>query len=94
MFAQINWLAVIVAGVVALVIGIVWYLPPTFGTRWASLVKSYTGLTDADLMPANIPLTLGLWLLGFLANALALAVVIGGMGISNLGAGIFLAVIV
>ena len=94
LLTQINWLAVIVAGIAALIIGFVWYLPPTFGTRWAGFVKRYTGLSDADLMPSNIPLTMGLWLLGFIGNALTLAIIIRGMGISNLGDGIILGVIV
>jgi hypothetical protein len=94
LLTQINWLAVIVASVAALVIGIIWYLPPTFGARWAGFVTGYTGLSDADLMPANIPLTMLLWLLGFIVNALALALLIQGMGINNLGDGILLALIV
>jgi hypothetical protein len=94
LLTQLNWLAIIVAGIAALVIGIVWYLPPTFGTRWAGFVKRYTGLSDSDLMPSNIPMTLGLWLLGFIANAFALAIILRGMGISNLIDGILLAVIV
>ena len=94
LLTQINWLAVVLAGIAALVIGIIWYLPPVFGTRWAGFVKTYTGLSDADLMPSNIPLTLGLWLLGFIANALALALLIGGIEIGNVGDGILLGVAV
>jgi hypothetical protein len=94
LLTQINWLAVIVAGIAALAIGVVWYLPPTFGTRWAGFVKRYTGLSDADLMPSNIPLTMGLWLLGFIVNAFALAIIIRGMSVSNLVDGILLGVIV
>jgi hypothetical protein len=94
LLTQINWLAVVVAGLAALVIGFVWYLPPTFGTRWAGFVKRYTRLSDADLLPSNIPLTMGLWLLGFIANAFALAVLIRGIGIHNLGDGLLLGVVV
>ena len=93
LLTQINWLAVILAGVAALVVGVIWYLPPTFGTRWAGFVKTYTGLSDADLMPANIPRTMGLWLLGFVLNAIALALLLRGMGISSLSDGILLGVI-
>jgi hypothetical protein len=45
-------------------------------------------------MPSNIPLTLGLWLLGFLVNAAVLALLIQGMGINNLWDGILLGVVV
>ena len=34
----INWIAVIVAGIVAWVIGAVWYSPPVFGKRWMALL--------------------------------------------------------
>lgn len=34
----INWLAVIVAGIVAWVIGAIWYSPPVFGKRWMELM--------------------------------------------------------
>jgi hypothetical protein len=91
---QVNFVAVIVASLAALIVGFVWYLPPTFGKSWATFVKQYTGLSDADLMPANIPLTMGLWLLGFLVNAFALAVLINGLGINTLSDGLILAVLV
>ena len=34
----VNWIAVIVAGIVAWVIGAVWYSPPVFGKRWMALL--------------------------------------------------------
>jgi hypothetical protein len=64
-----------------------------FGIRWAGFVKSYTGLSDTDLMPSNIPLTMGLWLLGFIVNAIVLALIIQGLAISSLVDGILLIVI-
>lgn len=94
LLSKLNWLAVITAGVAALAIGFVWYLPPTFGAHWAGFVKRYTRLSDADLVPSNIPLTMVLWFLGFLVNASALALVILSMGINNLGDGILFGIIV
>jgi hypothetical protein len=41
----INYLAVVVAAVVALVIGFFWYAPPVFGSRW----MAYLGTTQAQL---------------------------------------------
>lgn len=35
-FANVDWLAVIIAAVVGLVIGFIWYAPPVFGRRWAA----------------------------------------------------------
>ena len=37
----VNYLAVVVAAVVALVIGFIWYSPPVFGNRW----MAYLGTT-------------------------------------------------
>ena len=40
----VNYLAVVVAAVVALVIGFIWYSPPVFGNRWmAYLVAGVHG---------------------------------------------------
>lgn len=33
-FASINWLAVVAATVVAMVLGFVWYYPAVFGNAW------------------------------------------------------------
>jgi hypothetical protein len=93
MFSQLNWLAILAAAVAALVIGFIWYLPPTFGTLWAKFVKAYTGASEADLMPSNIPVTMGLWLLSFLVNAVVMAILIREIGIGNLRDGIALGVI-
>ena len=41
----VNYLAVIVAAVVALVIGFAYYAPQTFGKRW----MAYLGTTQAEL---------------------------------------------
>ncbi len=41
----VNYLAVVVAAVVALVIGFIWYSPRVFGTRW----MTYLGTTQAQL---------------------------------------------
>src|SRR2546427_13291854 len=41
----VNYLAIVVAAVVALVIGFIWYSPPVFGNRW----MAYLGTTQAQL---------------------------------------------
>lgn len=82
MFAQINWLHVIVATIAAFVVAFIWYLPPTLGLRWGNLVKGYAGLSDAQLS-ANLPQKMLLWLLGFLVNALVLELLIRGLNING-----------
>jgi hypothetical protein len=46
----INWWAVIVAAILRMVIGTVWYSPVAFGKRWQAL----TGITQ-DKMMAGLP---------------------------------------
>jgi hypothetical protein len=75
MFTQLNYLAILVAAIAAFVLAFVWYMPPVFGLRWAALTKRYTGLSDSDLA-ANMPMKAGLWFVGFLVNALALALLL------------------
>ena len=43
--ADINYLAVLVAAVVNMVLGAIWYAPPVFGRTWMALV----GKTEADI---------------------------------------------
>jgi hypothetical protein len=97
--AQVNWLAVVVAAVAALVVGFVWYLPPLFGTRWASLVKTY-GRPFAEnprldpMRPANPLMPMGVWLIGFVVNALVLSLAIKLLGIGSVGSATGLALLV
>ena len=44
----INWLAIIVAGIAAWVVGAVWYSPPVFGKRWMTLlgIKAEGGMPE------------------------------------------------
>src|SRR5688500_2680565 len=42
MEVEVSWLAVILAAVVSMVVGMVWYAKPVFGTIWSKA----TGLSD------------------------------------------------
>lgn len=95
--SQLNWLSIVVATITALVIGFIWYLPPFFGTRWAGLVKGYgRPFTDNPtldpMQPANPLAPLGSWLVGFLINALVLAIAIKMLSISSVGGAIALGI--
>ena len=46
---SVNYLAVLVAAIVNMVIGAVWFMPAVFGSRW----MRYTGLTSEGI--ANTP---------------------------------------
>ncbi|HTQ27480.1 MAG TPA: DUF1761 domain-containing protein [Puia sp.] len=49
MNGSVNWLAVLVAGILAFVIGGIWYSPALFGKAW----MKETGITTEQLQKAN-----------------------------------------
>lgn len=49
MFVSLNYLAILVAGLVTMVLGAIWYSPPVFGKLWMSLSK----LTKKDMEEAK-----------------------------------------
>jgi hypothetical protein len=98
LLTQINWLAVIAAGIAALAIGFIWYLPPLFGARWAGLVKAYGRPYGDDpnldpMQPANPLMPMGIWLVGFLINAFVLALAINLLATSSIGGAIAIGVV-
>jgi len=66
-FSQINWLAVLVAGIVHLVSGLIWFQPMIFGTLW-------TKLSGKSLDPAVRWIPAGI--IAHLVMSLILAVVV------------------
>jgi len=74
--STLNWLAVGASGVVAFMIGAVWYNPKVFGAEWMRL----TGVTDAKAKGANLPLVMGgaLLLTILIAYSIARLMVRGG----------------
>jgi hypothetical protein len=78
-FSEINYLAVIVAAIVHLVLGLIWFQPKLLGNAW----MAYTGKT---LDPAVRWLPAGV--IGHLLMSLVLAVIINLMGATSVGGGI------
>src|SRR2546423_13517339 len=78
----VNYLAVIVAAVIAIVIGFAYYAPQVMGNRW----MSYLGTTRAQLgNPAPTGMAAGViasllnaWVLAVLARSLGGATIAGG----------------
>ncbi len=66
-FSNINLLAVLVAGIVHMATGLIWYQPKFFGNTWANL-------TRAELKPA--PQWLAAGLIGHQVIALVLAIIV------------------
>jgi hypothetical protein len=54
-FAEINWLSVFTATLLAFGIGGLWYSPLLFGKIWQKEIKR----TDEDIKKANMPLIFG-----------------------------------
>jgi len=81
----VNYLAVVVAAVVALVIGFIWYAPPVFANRW----MGYLGTTQAQLAnPGPTGITVGV--VASVVNAWVLVVLSLNLGGKTLTAGIML----
>jgi len=68
-YTAVNWLAVVVAAIAALVIGTVWYLPAVFGNRWAALI-------GRDIVARPSPTLYVIAIIGSLITAYVLALVI------------------
>lgn len=85
---SVNYLAVVVSAVVALVIGFVWYAPPVFGNRW----MSYLGTTQAQLGNPG-PMGMATGVVASLANAWVLAVLSLNLKGSTLTDGVLLGIL-
>jgi hypothetical protein len=66
-FSNVNVLAVLVAGIIHMATGLVWYQPRLFGTKWSAL-------TGKDLNPAKQWLLVGA--VGHIVIALVLAIIV------------------
>jgi hypothetical protein len=74
-FSQINWLAVIVAGLVYFAVGAIWYAPPLFGKTWQRLHK----LEMTEESKKKLPMMMGMTLVFNLITAAVLALLIYGL---------------
>ena len=81
----VNYLAVVVAAVVALVIGFIWYSPAVFGKRW----MAYLGTTQAQLGNPG-PTGMAVGIVASLVNAWVLAVLSLNLGGKSITDGIML----
>ncbi|WP_406685301.1 DUF1761 domain-containing protein [Seonamhaeicola sp. MEBiC1930] len=73
-----NYLAIIVAALVPLVLGFIWYNPKVLGTAW----MKESGVTEEKMKGANMPVIFGISLL----LSIMLAFFIQGIVIHQMGA--------
>lgn len=92
-FASINWIAVVVAGLATFMLGGVWYTA-LFGKAW----QRAHGFSDETVKKAqeamNPAVFFGGMLVCYLIAAVGMAILIQWTGISTLGGGAFLGLIV
>jgi len=77
-----NLLHVLVAALLAFVIGSIWFAPPLFGRKWRALVQAYTKMTDEELR-GGIVRALGMWFGTSVLNALILSLILGLVGATS-----------
>lgn len=70
---EVNWLAVVVAGVSSLVLGAIWYSPMLFANRW--MVAA--GLSEEQLKSGSMPMIFGGALFLSLIAALVFSMFLG-----------------
>jgi len=74
MIPEINYWAVIVATLAAMVVGSVWYVPKVFGERWKRLAEVRDPETSMQAMlPLIVSIALSFLLAWVLAGAIAIA---------------------
>ena len=85
---NVNYLAVIVSAVAALVIGFAWYAPPVFGNRW----MAYLGTTQAQLgQPGPTGIVVGI--VASVVNAWVLALLALNLGATTITDAVMLGVL-
>ena len=88
MFAEINWLAVLAAGVAFFLLGAVWY-SVLFGKKWAQLLE-----IDWENPGGNMGVIFGLTLAFELLASLAMAILIQETGLDGWRGGLHLGFII
>ncbi|MBG51565.1 MAG: hypothetical protein CML99_03965 [Rhodobiaceae bacterium] len=85
----INWLAVLGAFIANMAVGAVWYSPLLMGNRWLHS----TGRTHDDIQDDSQS-AIALVMIPAAANAIALAILTAGLGITSTYGGIALAMLI
>ena len=86
----LNFLAVLVAGVVYMILGALWYSPVLFGNSWMKNIGKTKEQVTADASPINYLIAL---ILSFIA-AYGIARIMVWSGEKSIGNGIMIAIVV
>ena len=73
---HINWLAVVVAALVPMVLGAIWWAPPVFGNVWMQLI----GKKPEDLRTGSMPQAYAMMFVSALVMSFVLAHVLRWAG--------------
>ena len=79
-YPPINWLAVLVAGIVIFVLGGLWYSPVLFAKPWIALQGRTEEQMRADAAAANMPLMYASVFICGLITALVMAMILSHVG--------------
>ena len=82
-FSDLNWVAILVASVVAFLLGGLWY-GPLFGKAWLRAL----GKTEADIEPSPTPFIVSFFTA--LLTAIVLAALLRSLGIDSISGGLLL----
>lgn len=80
----INWLAVLVTGVVYMAVGFIWYSMRVFGTPWSKMI----GLSEEELRRGAKPLMYGVTFVLALVTGAVLAVIVRSVGATTVTGGL------
>lgn len=89
-FANINFLGVIVAGVLFMILGALWYSPFLFGNMWLKMI----GKTAEEIQQTSKPSDYLFAFIGALLSALILEILLNSLGVTALGDGLLVGVLV
>lgn len=79
---QLNWLAVVVAGIAYYALGAVWYVPATFGRAWQRSIGWDPNRPAPGMTPVSIAIPLLAYIVAAGATAM-LAVATGSIDVSG-----------
>lgn len=81
--STLNWLAVVVATLLAFAVGAVWYTPALFGKAWMKSI----GLKESDTKKANMAKAIILTLVGTFVTAVAIGVLVQVLALNTVWQG-------